>query len=527
SIIELKQMPLTVNGKLDRKSLPVPEFTGNNYVAPSNEIEKDLCQIWREALGVKRVGMTDDFFRMGGHSILVIQVSYRMSEVLHRRISISDIFQYRTLESIQKMVDTSDYIVDITATSGSVPLSFAQERLWFIEQYEGGTDLYHIPKLYALSKKTSVANLKKALTTIVNRHEVLRTTFKSGENGIYFQVVNNNILPINELTVLESDLDDTIDKEIHKKFDLTKDYPIRVVVYKVKETSEQILLLIFHHIAFDEWSGKVFQNELLHLYKGEKLPELPFQYKDFSAWQAHALEDQRNNNLKYWVKKLSGVEFFRLTNDNADPIVSDFSGEVLDFAISKDISDGLKSIAKMLGVTLYTVLLSSVVILLSRFSGQSDIVIGTPIANRANPQVEHLIGFFVNILPLRLQVEEDKSLADCIMDVYFELVEAQKHQEVNVLDIVDEIDLDRDSSQNKLFNVMFNVSYEQKESLELLTARRIDNHTAKFDLTFDFVVSEDGVSGSINYATSLYKKDTILRVIKSLQFLLGEINGCV
>ena len=395
AFVSLPEFPLTVNGKLDRKALPLPDFKGNEarYVAPRDELEVRICDVWQLSLGLERVGILDDFFRLGGHSILAIQVAHRMSQVMNCMIRVADIFKYRTISQLSTTLRAGEALTAIPSqgTQEGV-LSYAQERLWFIEQYEGGTDAYHVPMSFELVGIDKDA-LKQALQAIVIRHAVLRTVFKQVESGNYLQCIQEEALQIAEVTADTATFDEIVSEFSHRVFDLKKDYPIRACICHLEDSNQDYLLMTIHHIAFDEWSDSVFRRELELCYEAFRLNQpmplsaLAIQYKDFAVWQRENLSARMESLVGYWQTKLANHESLMMPLDYPRPPQMDYRGDSVGFELSEEVSRSLHDLADSQGLTVYTVLLSGFALLLSRYTGQQDLLIGTPIANRQHPQL--------------------------------------------------------------------------------------------------------------------------------------------
>ena len=535
--VALDRFPLTINGKLDRKALPAPDFLSEevSYIGPRNELESELCTIWQSALGLEKVGIKDDFFRLGGHSILAIQVSHQMSQLIGRLIAVSDIFKYKTIAGLKRViVNPEQQIIIRPLEKKTAPLSFAQERLWFIEQYEEGTNAYHMPFAYELESSIEVEALKKGLHRIVTRHEVLRTVFKQDEAGLDYQQVEEGLRFIVEEHITEGLLPKKLKEAVNTLFDLTKEYPLKVWIYTLKGSTRKILVLSIHHIAFDGWSLDIFMKELKQYYLHEAegaqitLAPLTIQYKDFAVWQRTHLSGKRlEQQVSYWENKLSGYEPLALSTDYVRPAFFDYRGKDYFFEISEEISQKLRKLAQSKGVTLYTVLLSGFYLLLSKYTGQEDLVIGTPIANRHYEQLESLIGFFVNSLAIRVLLQSDDTVEHLIEQVHQDLVDAQVHQDLPFEKLVEALKIEPDPSRHPLFQVMFVVqSFGQSEAMKsLLNPLAMNEYyqTAKFDISLFINDNQGTLRGNINYATSLYQSETIERLAVHYQYLLGQI----
>ena len=345
-------------------------------------------------------------------------------------------------------------------------LSFAQERLWFIEQYQGGSNAYNIPMVFKISKEASLDLIEKSIKSIISRHEVLRTLIQENEEGIACQIVRDDIqqsLVIRRVEVenLEQ-LDRGICRDINYIYNLKDEYPIRVSIYSLVGSTidEYYLNITVHHIAFDGWSMDVFLRELYAFYRSHEaalngnsielgLPELLIQYKDFAEWQRAYLYGERlNQQLSYWKAKLSGYEAVRLVADHPRPKEVCYQGQDVLFELDLDLSTKLRTLAKDLGVSLYSLLLAGYLLMLRCYSNQNDLVVGTPAANRHYDQIENLIGFFVNSLVLRVQIDPKESVKSLIERIAKEVVEAQVYQDVPFEKLVDELKIIPDTSRH-------------------------------------------------------------------------------
>jgi amino acid adenylation domain-containing protein len=536
--VKMTSLPVTDNGKLDRKALPEPDFISTEeYQEPKSEAEIASTKIWQEILGVDRVGITDDFFRIGGNSILAIQVSHRMSNVLECEIKVADIFLHKTISQIVLQSLGLAQAVIPRIKSNETVLSFAQERLWFIEQYEEGSNAYHIPSVQELDPEADLQALRHAFQQVVNRHEVLRTLIDPGD-GHPVQIVKESTLDIPEILVDEQNYKDRISQEINRPFDLKSEFPIRIRIYKLNDGQREVkhlLLINVHHIASDGWSMKIFSQELDAYYqayvnnqKEFQLPALEIQYKDYAVWQRTYLTGELlERQLNYWKARLSGHQTLELPADFARPSVMDYRGARHSFSMSAELSNKIQLLAQHHGVTLHGVMLSALNVLLSKYSGQNDILIGSPIANRHHKQTESLIGFFVNMQVNRTILQPSQSFNELIAQVRQDQVEGQLHQDLPFEKLVDELGVERDPSRHPIFQVVFSVhgfGKIKKEEQEDATAILDDGYAiAKFDLSIFIEDSQEELAGYIDYSTSLFKKETIARLTDHYLFLLEQL----
>ena len=558
-LLALESFPLTVNGKLDRNALPAPdvsELNKDSYVGPGDEQEAELCRMWSEVLGLgfDQVSIVVDFFRLGGNSILAIQLSHKLSKYFAVQISVADIFKYKTIaqqsDYLKRSVLSAEIIIP-QYDQDQYALSYAQERLWFIEQYEQGSNAYHIPMLYELSASVNLKVLQQALEALVQRQEVLRTVFRQDEgSGLdYQQVLDKNLKIADHQLKDQSVFELQVKADINRVFDLRKDYPIRVVFYQVEDISDKTIikdyvLINIHHIAFDGWSIEILERELLQIYENLKegkeisrgLPELSIQYKDYAQWQRGYLQGTLlQQQINYWQDQLTGLEPLALVTDYPRPSQIDYRGSDVSFQLTESLSSKLRGLSQRLGCTLYTVLLSGFYILLHKYTSQTDLVLGSPIANRDYHQVEGLIGFFVNALPLRLQLDVDQGSQEIIQQLHSRLIESQSYQDIPFEKIVEQLKLSPDPSRHPIFQVMFGVQDfgdksgdkegEVDKLNQLLRSKALDNayEVAKFDLSLFITDKDKQLQGSMNYATALFKRETIERLLEHYIHILDQL----
>jgi natural product biosynthesis luciferase-like monooxygenase protein/amino acid adenylation domain-containing protein len=561
----------THNGKLDRKWLITETQLGlqdqnlmytisNNYVAPKTKIEKKICKIWAEVLNLPEdsIGMVDDFFRLGGHSILAIKLVSRLNKELNCKLTISSLFQNKTPKNLidylscnlnNKSRNLEVYKANIVNPK-EFALSFAQERLWFIEQYEEGTNAYNTPLIFQVLNNINIIILQQAIQDIFARHEILRTLIKSDNDGnIYQQVlsVQEHPLEIRKLIIFDyNNLNSELEKEVKHIYDLSHEYPIRVCLYELASNKdcEYYLSIVIHHIAFDGWSVDVLFRELCELYdyyqkrsKGleEKLnlPDLRIQYKDFAVWQKNYLhKDILQEQLEFWGNKLINYETLNLIADKPRPKHVDYTGNDIFFEIDEPTSQKLRRLAKEFKVSLYSLLLSGYYLMLKRYSGQEDIILGTPIANRHYGNVGNLIGCFVNSLPIRIKFSVHDSIKEFIEKVGEEVVQAQLYQDLPFEKLVKELNIHKDVSRHPIFQVMFGVrstgdqvdhqSFQDISSL-LKPHNSVNLHrVARFDITTLIDDSQIALQGSFNYAVSIFYESTIKDFIETYLDILKQ-----
>ena len=548
AFVVLPQLPLTANGKVDRKGLPAPSaeaFLRGQYEAPQGEIESALAQIWQALLRAERVGRQDDFFQLGGHSLLAVQMVSRVRSVLGRELALREVFEHPTLAAVARVLREAEHsgqpIERVADRCGSLPLSYMQQRLWFLDQLDAqASRAYHIGATLRLQGALDVAALRKALDRIVCRHEALRTVFRSEGERAAVQV----IVPEAPFELLERDfsalgseererqLGREIRAEAGRSFDLSRGPLIRGRLLK-QAADDHVLLLRMHHIVSDGWSVGVLVKELSALYAAyrqgdsDPLPGLAIQYADYALWQRQRLEGGvLQEQLRYWEQSLRGApELLRLPTDRARPAKASYRGESVPVVLEESLSEGLRQLSQRQGTTLFMTLYSAFAVLLSRLSGQDEVVIGTPVANRPRVELEELIGFFVNTLALRCRVDGEMRVWELLQEVKRQTLGAYSHAEVPLERVVEVLQPQRSLSYSPIFQVVFALQNTPRSQWELpglkLTAPGLGSvSTAQFDLTLLLQEAGGRIVGALNYARDLFERETIERWVECLQELL-------
>ena len=555
AFVFLEQLPLTPNGKIDRRALPEPEITRPEltvqFLAPQSDVEKRLAEIWSEVLGVTRVGRDDDFFELGGHSLLATQIVSRVREAFHVELPLRSIFEASTLARLTRYLKEHgglevpvNAVVHRARQDDRTPLSYAQQRLWFIDQLMPEVAAYNISEIVEFRKELDVGALKRSLGELVRRHETLRTTFAAVQ-GEPFQV----IAPSLELELSVEDLSEVVpeereaeaarlaSEEAQETFDLSRGPLLRARLIRM-EAERHLLLLTMHHIISDGWSVEVMLGELRVLYeaftKGQSspLPELQIQYADFAVWQREWLQDRvQETQLKYWRQQLKGMPpLLELSSDRGRPAVPTFRGHYQWFELSGEVSQALKDLSQQQGVTLFMTLLAAFKTLLSRYTNQTDLVVGTPIANRNRTELEPLIGFFVNTLVLRTDLSGDPSFLELLQRVREVCLGAYAHQDVPFEKLVHELQPDRNLSFAPFFQIMFQLDHTElsedsnDESPFDLAHTPIDSQVSEFDITVT-ILEEPGrtLRVELQYSTDLFDETTIVGLLRSFECLLDAV----
>ncbi|SNR31532.1 hybrid non-ribosomal peptide synthetase/type I polyketide synthase, partial [Flavobacterium sp. ov086] len=541
--IALDVMPLTSNGKLDKKGLPDPdssELSSKEYVGPTTDLELQLVNIWQELLGVEKVGIHDNFFELGGHSLLATRLVSMIRKELMIEVSIREVFIHTTVSKLGTYVSAQSEgillpTIVVQDRPAHIPLSFSQERLWFLDKLQGSTD-YHIPVVLRLEGSLDVSILEQTLQQIISRHEVLRTVLLS-EDGIgYQEIVSAEEWSLDkEIVSDELLLESNIADYLKKPFDLSKDYKLRSCLYDLGN-GKYVLASVFHHIASDGWSGGVLVNEFMKLYntlqldRTATLPKLSLQYADYAIWQRKYIVDTvLEEQLSYWEEKLQDVSTLSLPTDYARPSVHSTNGACISFVLDKTLTASLDSLCRSEGVTLFMFLLSAFKVLLSRYSGQSDICVGTPIANRTQLELEDMIGFFVNTIALRSDLSGNPSFIDLLAMVKQTTLEGYDYQLAPFEKVVDRVVTTRDMAMSPLFQVLFVLQNTPDASRELnleditISNYNFDTITSQFDLMLNVFEDNNAISLEMSYCTALFDKATIDRMLLHYQELLVSI----
>ena len=553
AFVFMDTLPLTPNGKIDRKALPEPDWSHldiqNHYISPRTPLEETLANIWSQVLGIDKVGVEDNFFEAGGHSLLATQVISRIREAFHVELPLRRIFETPTIAALALEIETMRHKengvkappLHRVEREQAIPLSFAQQRLWFLDQLEPDSPFYNIPESMRMIGQVDVELLERALNEIVRRHEVLRTTFETVD-GKPVQIIHPEMKLSLTLESLEhfpaqereAAVLQRAQQEAQTAFSLSKGPLLRARLLRLAD-EENIVLLTIHHIIGDDWSSNVLIQEVSALYAAfasgqpSPLPELAIQYADYAAWQRGFLSGEvLEHQLAYWKKQLAGIPpLIELPTDRPRPAVQSFRGAYQTFILPGDLSDGLIDLARKEGASPFMTLLAAFQVLLARYSGQEDICVGTPIANRGQAELESLIGLFVNTLVLRADFSKELSFRTLLKQVRETCLGAYAHQDLPFEKMVDLIQPERNLSHSPLFQVMFVIqnSPRRAESLPGLKIEPLEAHpgTAKFDLTFFMLEEEGHLSGAVEYNTDLFDSATIARMIEHFQLLLAGI----
>ncbi|WP_141333042.1 non-ribosomal peptide synthetase, partial [Myxococcus sp. AB025B] len=558
-LIPLAAFPLTANAKLDRKALPAPDtLASSTFVAPRNPTEELLAAIWADVLRLDKVSVADDFFELGGHSLLATQVVSRVRRAFEVELPLRALFEASSISALATRIlavrgesGTQAPPLVPAPRTGELPLSFAQQRLWLVDQLEPGSSAYNIPSALRLRGALNVAALERAFTALVERHESLRTTFLA-RDGEPIQVIHPArafVLPIVELGILPTEEREEravrlATEEAQRPFDLARGPVLRAMLLRLA-AEEHVLLVTLHHAVSDGWSMGVLIQELASLYEAfstgieARLAPLPIQYADFAAWQRSWLKgDVLEQQLAYWRQQLGELPpLLELPTDKPRPPVRNPRGASRPVRLSRELTERLAVLCRQEGATPFMALLAVWQVLLSRYSGQDDIAVGSPIAGRTRTETEGLIGFFVNTLVLRSRVRPGLRFRELLAQVRATTLAAYEHQDVPFEKLVEELKPQRSLSHTPLFQVMLSLQNIPVTSRTVASATEDspplhlepfaqDHQTTKFDLTLTLSQTPDGLAGGLSYRVDLFDDATIERWVGHLHTLLeAAINA--
>ena len=552
AFVTLDRLPLTTNGKLDRRALPAPEWDTAiqaGYQEPRTDAERVIAGIWAEVLGVARVGAHDSFFQLGGDSILSIQVTARLRAAFGVQLSPRALFTHPTIAELAAQLPAAPGQTPAAATrtvpviprdGRPLPLSFAQQRLWFLNDFEPDTAEYVTAFAMRLRGRLDTGALDAALTGLVARHESLRTTFGSVD-GRGVQLIDPPrpaCVPVTDLSTLpgperDAEVTKILAEECTQPFDLRHGPLLRTRLARLA-ADDHVLALAMHHIITDGWSTGVISRELSALYAAAlrgaeaSLPPLPVQYADFAVWQRELLASGAlDGQLDYWRHQLAGVAPLDLPTDRSRPAVQTKNGAVQWFTVPDDVTQRLREVGQRRDGTLFMTLAAACQVLFHRWSGQDDIAVGTVSSGRDHADVQDLVGMFVNTLVLRSQVDGQRTFTDFLAGVRDTVLQAFANQDVPFEKVVDAVQPDRDTSRSPLFQVMVVLQNLRQDPLRLpglqVAEMAPPETAAAVDISIDFIEREGGLAGAITYNTDLFDAGTVARMAGQLGLLLSGI----
>ncbi|MEI6411850.1 MAG: amino acid adenylation domain-containing protein, partial [Bacteroidota bacterium] len=551
--VELESMPMTSSGKVDRKALPAPDMaqlaSGTVYVAPRNAVENQLVEIWQQVLGRDQIGVEDNFFSLGGHSLRAIRVVSLIRQALSVEIRLSEIFANPTIAALSERVIAESKVnfktlasIPRVKESADYALSNAQRRLWVIDQMSETAEAhaaYNMPATLRLRGDLDIAALERVFELLFARHESLRTRFRDGRQVIVPATPYQ--LPQRDCRGMGAEaIKALVEAHALRAFDLALDSLLQLELLQL-EAGEYLLLFNMHHIISDGWSLDVLVREMTTLYEAIKqgfkeplsvLPALKIQYKDYAAWQNELLKSESAEAIRaFWLNQLSKEDgmlpTLELPSDYARPTLKTYNGATLNKVIPAEVLNGLNALCQTQGATLFMGLTALVKSLIYRYTGQEDILIGTPVAGRAHPDLHDQIGFYINTVVLRNRLRGEDSFETLLNAVKTNTLAAFEHEAYPFDRLVEDLDLPRDLSRSAVFDVMLALQNNEQSELRFgdvaLSVEGAATGISKFDLTFDFVETAEGLLIALEYNTDLFKSDRIARMAEHLLTLLGSV----
>jgi amino acid adenylation domain-containing protein len=548
----LDAMPLTPNGKLDRLALPAPQQwhgqAQEGQQGARTGIEELLVDLWSQVLGHSQVGIHDSFFELGGHSLLATQLIARVREMLEVEISLRAVFEAPTVARFalhveQELRKSKGLLIPplvAKTRSKEIPLSFAQQRLWFLDQLESGSTAYLLPNVLHFLGSLNTRAFERSLEELLHRHEILRTTFVAHADQPV-QVIHpakRYCLPVIDLQgVREHEktrlVEQLAEQEVRRPCDLAEGPLLRVYMFRLQLQDHRVFITL-HHIITDGWSNGVLVRELSTLYQAfimeqcSPLEPLPLQYADYTLWQQQWLQGEiLTSLLNYWTKQLRGASPLKLPTDRPRTARVSNHGAIHTFKLPSSLYQSLVALSHQENVTLFMTLLAAFQVLLHRYTGMQDVVVGTDVANRTSTETEKIIGFFVNLLVLRVQLSDQETFRELLKSVRTTVLNAYAHQDLPFEKLIDSLQLGRDGKQMPLVNVLFVLQNMTQQAFELpgLTVSSIGTqaHTAKFDIAMFLTEEAQELIGYVNYRTDLFQPDSIAHLVHHFKVLLQSI----
>ncbi|MCK4257390.1 MAG: amino acid adenylation domain-containing protein, partial [Halanaerobiales bacterium] len=537
-LIEIDKMPLTPTGKIDRRALPEPDETlylAEDYVAPTNETEEKLAVIWSEILGIERVGITQNFFDLGGHSLKATSLVSRVYKELNVEIPLREIFKTPTIKELAEYINrteiTSFKAIEPVEKREYYPVSSAQKRLYALKQLEGNKTTYNMPTVMILEGKLDKEYFANVFKKLIKHHEAFRTSFELVDGELVQRIHDEVEFSINELEIAESEIEPTVNNLI-RPFDLSKAPLLRVAMVKFTE-NKHVFLVDMHHIISDGISTANLIKDLATLFTGKELSEFRLQYKDFAVWQNELFVSEKiKDQEEYWLETFAGeIPVLNLPTDYPRPVLMTYDGEELKFEFDQTLSRKLNELGVKKGATLYMTLLAAYNVLISKYANQEDIVVGSPIAGRRHTDLDSIIGMFVNTLAMRNYPSSSKTFLEFLNEVKESALKAYENQDYQFEMLVDKLHLHRDLSRSALFDTMFvmqntkdNINTSETFLADLkLKPYKLEGAAVKFDLVFSASEANDKIRFNLQYNINLFTKTTIERMIRHFENIVREI----
>ncbi|WP_313563640.1 amino acid adenylation domain-containing protein, partial [Ruminiclostridium cellobioparum] len=530
----IDKMPVTTNGKLDYKSLPEPKYDiARECKKPKNDIEEKLLEIWKDLFGVDEISVDAGFIEMGGNSLNAMTLIFRVFQEYEIELPLSEVLNDGTIESVArhiKKVNKSQYMqIEPVEESEYYPVSSAQKRMFILNQLEGSSTNYNIPLTLAIEGRLDSERLEKAVKTLVLRHESFRTSFHMIDGEPVQKIHKDLEFKVNYIDGTPEKARELAADSI-QPFDLGKAPLLSVNLIKLSQ-DKHVLVCDMHHIVCDGLSVDILMNEFIELYKGKNLDELRIQYKDFAVWQNKLFEtDLIQQQEKYWLNMFSDeIPSLNMPLDYPRPLVQSFEGNTIRFEAGKELTNGLKRVAEGSRTTLYVLLLAIYNILLSKYSSQDEIIVGSPTAGRPHSDAENMIGMFVNTLALKNCVSGEMRFTEFLYSVKDNVLNAFDNQDVQFEKLLDLLNVYRDLGRNPLFDVVFQLrNFEPREKEKEIGDMRVypfgfDNNTAKFDISLSAYEGAENIFFSMDYCIKLFKEETIQNMIKHFINIMKQV----
>ncbi|MFA6539322.1 MAG: amino acid adenylation domain-containing protein [Negativicutes bacterium] len=536
--MQVEVIPLTANGKIDKQALPKPvQVSTDAFVAPETDMENTLVKIWQDLLDLETISVTDNFLKLGGHSLKLVTLAGRIHQEFAVEIPFADIYAHPTVRQlagliVEKLIDTTPELPIVMVEDREYyPLSPAQNRMFVLNNMDGIGSAYHVPLVFIIEGELNRDRFGKAIETMINRHESLRTTFEL-RSGVPVQLIHEKIKFKRTLREQTDDSAASIQRiidEFDEEIKLSEAPLFKVELVRFSR-EKHLFLFTVHHIVFDGISAEVFMRELIQLYNGEKLEQPTVRYRDYVLWQQNSLSSLRYEKMKqYWLKMFANdLPVLNLPTDYARPPLRSYEGATYEFELPRALCEKIKALGLRTNTTMFMVFLSVYYILLSKYSGQEDIIIGTPSSGRARYELEAVIGMFVSTLPLRAQPFGEKTWLQFIDEIAALSMSAVDNQDYPLEEIISHLGLKRDSSRNPLFDVMF--SFGQWDSADELGGLKItpwegESASTQFDLTLEVGVDADAMFLAIEYCSKLFSSATIERMAGHITQILKAITA--
>ncbi|MCY9512222.1 condensation domain-containing protein, partial [Paenibacillus larvae] len=532
--VPLEQMPLTSNGKIDRRALPEPKASLQQtaqYIPPGNELESKLVNLWQDVLGLDRVGIRHNFFDLGGNSIRATALAVRIQKELSADITLKEIFKFPTIEELARIASDakpkSYEPIQAAKPMSHYPVSSAQKRMYILSHMEGGELSYNMTGAMRMEGPLKLKRLNYTFQKLIDRHESLRTGFELNGGEPVQRIYPAVEFHIERVKAKEEEVEGLV-RHFMKEFDLKKPPLMRAALIEL-DPVKHILLVDMHHIISDGASMNILIKEFGQLYEGQELMPLSIQYKDFSVWQQSDIwKGNIQSQEAYWLNMYKGeIPVLDMPTDYERPSIRQYEGESFEFSLAHELSKQLRVMEESTGSTLYMILFAAYTILLSKYSGQEDLVVGTPVAGRTHLDLEPVVGMFVNTLAIRSYPEGSKTFHEYLHEVKETMIHAYQNQDYPLEELIQNIKLKKDASRNPLFDTMFVLQNMEKGDFKtdsLTITPYIQNLTVtKFDLTLSIQTERNEHQAMFEYSKTLFKKSRIEALAKDFLLILANI----